>query len=380
METFFLLLAIPIIWALIAKRIFHTTISWREMGLQMLASSAIVTVVFFTGKYSMTADFEVWNGEIVSKHREHGHYVESYQCNCTTVCSGTGSNQTCHQVCQTCFRDHYTVDWFVKTTIGTIRLEYVDRLSRSVYNLPDPAHYVAAYVGEPCSRENGFTNYVKAVPDSLFNKLDVKNLSKFDPMIPQYPRVHSYYKVNRVIPVGVNVPNRNELNLKISEHLRKLGPKKEANIIVVIANTPDQTYRYALERAWIGGKQNDVIIVVGAPSYPSIAWADVITFGQNAGNGLLAVELRDNLMKVGTMADSVVVADTIATAVESRFKRKPMSDYEYLKDEIQPPMWVLILAFVLSLGTAGGLTYYFHREDVFGTDVREAFRYRGRFR
>ena len=367
METFYLLLLVPIIWAFIAKRLLHATISWREMGLQILASSLIVTAVFFLGKYSQTHDIEVWNGQIESKHRDHGHYIESYECNCREVCSGSGQNRSCHRECDTCYRDHYTVDWYVKTTIGTIRLEYEDRLSRSVYNLPDPAHYTRAYVGEPCSREQSFTNYVKAVPESLFNKLDVKSLAKFDPMIPKYPRVHSHYKVNRVIPVGVRIPNIAEWNLLLGEHLRNLGPRKEANVILVVANTPDQTYRHALERAWIGGKQNDVIVVIGASQYPKIDWVDVITFGQNAGNGLLAVQIRDNLIKIGTLENHIPVIDSIATSVDGQFKRKHMEDYEYLKDEIHPPMWVLILAFILSIGASGGLTYYFHQEDIFGT-------------
>jgi hypothetical protein len=370
METFYLLLLIPIIWAFVAKRLLHTTISWREMGLQVLASSAIVAGVFFTGKYSQTHDVEIWNGQIESKHRDHGHYIESYECNCYESCSGTGANRTCHRVCQTCYRDHYTVKWYLNTTIGEIGLQYLDRTSRSVYNTPDPAQYTAAYVSEPCSREFSFTNYVKAVPESLFNKLDAKSLAKFDSMIPAYPRVHSYYKVNRVIPVGVKVPNVAEWNLRLSEHLRNLGPRKEANIIVVIANTSDQSYRYALERAWVGGKQNDVVVVIGATQFPNIDWVDTITFGQNAGNAMLAVQIRDNLMKVGTLEAPAPIIDTIAVSVDGQFKRKHMSDYEYLKDEIQPPMWVLILAFIFAIGASGGLTYYFHHEDMFGTDRR----------
>ncbi len=361
MEMFFLLLLVPVVWALIAKRVLHETITWQEMGIQMAISCVLVAIVYAAGSYSKTADVEIWNGQITSKHRDHGHYLRSYSCHCYTSCTTVGKTQSCRQICQTCYEDRYTVNWYLKSTLGDIGLQSYDRTSRSVYNEPDPASYIAAYVGEPCSKEKGFTNYVKAVPESLFNsKEGALRLKKFESMIPAYPRVHSHYHVNRVISVGVKVPDLKDWTLKTAEHLRYLGPEKEANIIIVFANTTDQTYRYALEQAWLGGKQNDVIVVMGTPQYPKVAWADVITFGQNAGNGMLAVDIRDRIMKTG-VADATATTGIVASSVNKHFKRKHMEDYEYLKDEIQPPTWVLILAFLLAIGSSIGLTYVFHR-------------------
>lgn len=368
-EHLLFLLAFPLIWPFIAKFKWHQTISWQEMGLHVAIPIVLISIVYFCGRYGQTADVEIWNGQVTSKHRDHGHYVESYRCNCYTTCSGTGEHRTCTEHCSTCYRDHYTVKWWLATTLGSITLQHLDRTSRSVYNTPDPAHYIAAYVGEPCSTLNSYTNYVKAVPDSLFNFGHGVSIENYMHLIPAYPTVHSYYKVQRVLTPGLpsvlNVPGMNE---RLGLHLRDLGPTKQANIILVLVNTPDQMYRHALEQAWLGGKKNDIIVIVGVPEYPKIAWVDTITLGSNAGNSLMTVTMRDRLMDLKDIGDGLKLVDTIAATVGELFDRKPMQDYEYLKDEINPPLWVVIMALILGIGGSLGLTVLFHREDFFGTN------------
>jgi hypothetical protein len=355
-EAFFLILLIPVVLAFIGRRLFKTTITWEEMALQLVVVVALVTGLWFAGTYSQTADFEIWNGQVISKHRDHGHYLQSYQCNCRTTCNG----ESCSTTCDTCYEDRYTVDWYLKTTIGKIQLDYLDRGSRSVYNTLDPQQYVAAYVGEPCSKEVPYTNYIKAVPESLFNMSDVKILAQFDNMLPSYPRVHGYYKINRVGTVGVNLPNKSEWNDRLSDHLRTIGPKKQANIILFFVNTDDQSYRYALELNWLGGKKNDIIVIVGVTEYPNISWVDTITLGQNAGNSLMTVEMRDTLQALGTIENVELFVDTLVNIVDTRFDRKPMADFEYLKDSIQPPLWLIIVTAIASVFISVGLIWWFH--------------------
>jgi hypothetical protein len=383
MENFFLLLLIPVIWALIARLIFKTTITWKEMGLQILASIVVVGVVYGAGMYNQTADFEVWNGKITEKVREHGSYIRSYRCNCVTTCTGSGNSRTCSETCQTCYENHYTVDWFVKSTIGNIGIKSLDRTSRSVYDTLDPAAYTEAYVGEGCAATRPYKNYIKAVPESLFNDADIAADAEFAPLIPPYPKIHSFYKINRVLAMGVPVKSVDKWDLHLRDRLRAIGPAKQANIILILVNTPDQSYRYSLERAWLGGKKNDVIVIMGVPDYPAISWVDTITLGSNSGNELMTVMMRDNIMALETVDDYVEVIDTIAGTVEGHFDRKSMEDFKYLEDEIEPPTWVIGLAIGLSILISIGLTLYFHLQDPFG-DHRYGYRrptsFRRRFR
>jgi hypothetical protein len=374
METFYLLIFIPIIIAAVAKVYFKHTFTWPEVAAQCLGITVILTGIWFAGNMSQTADTEIWNGSIVEKKREHGKYVRTYQCNCYQTCSGSGNTRTCTRHCQTCYENHYTVEWYMNTTIGKIRLAYLDRTSRSVYNSPNPANYVNAQVGAICSREVGYTNYVKAVPESLFNKYSESELEEFAPLIPAYPRVHSIYKVNRVLTPGVSGVNIAAWNDYLGEWQKTLGPSHEVNIIMIMVNSANQMYRHALEQAWLGGKKNDVIVLVGTSNYPAIDWVDTITLGSNSGNELMTVQMRDNIMKIGTLQDHVAVVDAVGSTVRDKFDRKPMADYEYLKSEIEPPTWVIIMAFFLSIALSIGATIFFHKKDVFNSEPRRRFR------
>ena len=136
MEGLLILLLFPLAWPFIAKRIWHATINWQEMAISIASVTLLTTGVWFAGKFSQTSDIEVWNGEIVSKARDHGHYLRSYQCNCVTVSCGKDCTTTS---CQTCYEDRYTVKWWARSTVGNITFQHYDRSSKSVYREPNPA-------------------------------------------------------------------------------------------------------------------------------------------------------------------------------------------------------------------------------------------------
>jgi hypothetical protein len=142
--------------------------------------------------------------------------------------------------------------------------------------------------------------------------------------------------------------------------LRKLGPQKQANVIVVFVNEINSSYVHALEGAWLGGKKNDVIVVVGTTHYPAIDWVRVSSWTDKE---LFKVELRNDLETLGTV-DKAQFLGIIEKHTKTTFVRKNMADFEYLKDEIEPPTWVIVLAFVLGLSVALGLSYFFYRNDL----------------
>lgn len=359
METFYLLLLIPVLIAAFARWKFEHSITWSEVGVQILFVSLILSGVWWAGKYSKTADVEIWNGEVTEKVRDHSSYQRAYDCFCTTDKDGNRS-------CQTCYETIYTVDWYLRTTIGNIQLAYDESSWRSVYNEPDPAQYRNARVGEACSAERGYTNYIQAVPESLFNTHSKEELAQFADLIPEYPRVYSHYHFDRVLTMGMgNNVNHREWDEYLERYQKVLGNTHQVNTLIMIVNTSDQMYRHALERAWSGGKKNDVIVLIGSTNFPTIDWVDTITLGRNSGNELMSVEMRDNLMGIGTLEDHRAIIGSMVRTIEDKFDRKPMADYAYLKDEIDPATWVIILAFFLSVALSIGATIFFHNTDFF---------------
>lgn len=361
--NFLWIVLLPIIWLLAAKYWLRTTFNFKELAISIVSVLIITGITYGLGMMSQTSDIEILNGEVTKKERKHGSYVRSYDCRCYTSCSGSGKNKSCSTKCSTCYEDRYTVDWNGYTTVGNFSFKSLDRTSKRVYRESDPKDYVACKVGDPASSTHTYTNYVKAVPDSLFH--DDSNIAEqFLGKIPSYPKVYSHYKINRVINVDskISVSVVKDLNDGISNSLKTLGFVKQVNIIVILTEIDDPSYRYAIENAWLGGKKNDVVIMIGLDD-SNITWADMMSFAGNSGNELFHVTMRDGILEQKELNVKELVP-FVAKTVSKLYDRPQMKDYEYLKDDIEPATWVIILAIILSLLTSGGCTYYFHREEI----------------
>lgn len=362
MTVFFALAAIPILLPWILRAKWPHDISWLEMGASMLLSAVIVGGIYFGGLYSQTYDEEVWSGQVTAKEKDRVGCRHSYSCNCTTDSKGSMS-------CDTCYEHSHDFDWNVHTNIDeTITIRTIDR-----QGLQEPPRWTQVQLGDPVSKTESFTNYIKAAPDSLFHKHDVKG---FDHLIPTYPlEIYDYYKINRVLSAGVPVPDTASWNVSLSLLERRLGPQKQANVVILFVNTADRNYMQALESKWLGGKKNDIVVVIGSTAYPKIDWADVMSWTDKAD---FKVMLRDELQKQGTV-DRVAMLTAIDSLTMSHFKRKDMKDFEYLKYQIEPPIWVLTLAFIFGMIASLLSSLYFYRNDPFGSGG-SSYRSRSRFR
>lgn len=368
------MLLIPLVWVAFVKFYLRKTYTWGEAGVHLAVVAALMVGGSMAGKYYGLSDTEILSGQLTGKSRIEDQYTETYQCNCVTT--GSGSSQT--TVCSTCFREHYTVDWILKSTLGNYTVKSLDSLSSSVYRTPDPALYTRAKKGDACSKENSYTNYFRAAPNSLKHVTAATRYDNYlkQGFLPAYPSVHSLYKVDRVLDPGNKMPSQteNKLNRLLGLELRQLGAMKQVNIVVVIAPVEAKSYRYALEKHWMGGKKNDAIVVIGSPEYPKVKWADVITLAGTTGNEMLAVKIRDQLLDLNNLNNVDKVSDIIATNVKKHFKRMPMAEWEHLKNEYSPPMWLILTLMVVNLIVNALFTWYFHRND-----VRPAGAYRDRF-
>jgi hypothetical protein len=301
-----------------------------------LPGALLIGIAFAVAHGTATSDIEVWSGVITAKNRTHDSYQRSYDCNCRTV----GSGKDAKTVCDTCYEDHYTVKWTCESTIGQYTIADEDSTSSSVYRLPDPQRYKEIKPGDPASRTHRYTNYVQAVPESLFKPGAASLKAKFAAMTPAYPdQIYDLYKINRFVQVGFAFTDAAQWNLDISNMLRELGPKKQVNVIVVVAKTADQNYMYALRDGWEGANKNDVVVVLGSEDGVKIEWADVISWTKKE---LFKIELRDSLMELGTI-DRTKIMPMIEAQIVKNFERRHMAEFKYLSSEIDPPSWVLWL-------------------------------------
>src|SRR3989338_175784 len=357
MELLLLLLVFPLVWPWIARYKWQAAITWEEMTLNIVICVALTAGIWYVGVFTKASDIEILNGEVVGKARERVSCEHSYSCNCRSerYCDSDGNNCSTTEACDTCYEHSYDYDWVVHSNAGDFRINRVDRQGVS-----EPPRFSVVQKSQPVALAHQFVNYIKAAPESLFNKRS-SVVEGFAGQLPDYPdQPYDYHYVNRVIPVGVAVPDLASWNFDLALLLRELGPAKQANVVIVFTKFDDPMYARALEAHWLGGKKNDIIVIIGTPEYPKIAWADVVSWTDNE---LFKVELKDALFQTGTV-DRAKVFALVRTHTLKSFTRKPMSEFSYLKYEIDPPLWAMILAIIVAIGGSIGLSWYFHREDV----------------
>ncbi len=351
-----MLLLVPILIGLVGFFSSKGRVTLKEFFVMELAVALVLAVGIGISFYTATGDVELWNGRVVKKVKERVSCEHSYSCNPYPCNCDKNGCQTCWQ---TCYEHSNDWDWNLYTNNNeTITIKRVDRQGSK-----EPLRWTQAQLRNPTALQHRFTNYIKASPDTILRRRGV--LKQFQKLVPAYPiGVYDYHYADRFVSVGVPEPNARDWNRLLQELNADLGPSKEVNIIVVAVKTDDPAYQYALEEAWVGGKKNDFIVLLGVTEYPRISWVRVSSWSKSED---LKVELRDAIQEIGTMADREKLVETLRGLVIKKFVRRHMSEFKYLVAGLQPGNTATVILFIVGLLVQIGLLIYFYREDPFDT-------------
>jgi hypothetical protein len=348
--TLLALLIVPIAWPFISKAIWKR-ITYQEVAISIGLTCAVIIGLYALGKHSKVTDTEVLNGMVSGKSMETVSCSHSYDCRCYKDKKG-------NKHCSTCYEHTHDFNWVVYSNIGFDQT--ISRVDRQGTKMPDRFKHVT--VGEPFAIEHSYINYIKAVPESIFHE-DVDPL--LASAVPAYPRVYDYYKFQRVINSGVKIPLQvvQQLNTRLNNELMTLGSAKQVNIIVILTNSTSPMYKYAVEKQWLGGKKNDVVVIVGMPKYPSIDWADTLTWARSSGNEYFQVLMRDSVKSLGTF-DADLFSTLVVAQIKSHFDRPHNQDFSYLESQIEPPIWALVIAWIVSVFGTLAISYSMHNSQL----------------
>jgi hypothetical protein len=347
MLNFILLMIVPFIIAVAVLLIFKKAVTvWEFLG-QLGMTAAFIGICLAIAYNARTTDVEVWNGQVTQRETHHVSCSHSYQCHCHEVSSGSGKNRTTHEECDTCYEHSYDVDWTVHASTGeSLNIEREDR-----QGLVEPKRWDEAYPGQPYSSEHSFTNYILANPDSVLlgTKGDVE---KFKNMLPNYPAtIYDYYKHDPVINMGVPNVDMKTWNWLVQEQNKVLGTAKQANVIVILVPTDDASYMLALKDKWVGGKKNDIDVVIGSTDGHKIEFADVMSWTTNAD---FKVDLKNQIQDIGNLDRKDDIVKAIGGTTQAKFERMHMKSMKYLMRSFQPSgasmMWSFILSILLNIG------------------------------
>lgn len=358
---------------LLAKIKFNHALTVKEIAAQGAIMSLLCSALYFGGTYSSLSDVQILNGQVVSKTFKKqscpsgwtdwsDSFCSNYDTRSVythTSCSGSGKDKTCTRHYKTQYHYDYSWEkrWYATTSFQRHQIKRVNKRGDK-----EPARWTRTNVGDPASIQQSYVNYMKAAAHNIINP-NKGVMERYKGKVPAYPSgIHDYYKSHKVLFHGVSVKDHAAWQLKLGNILKTVGPKKQANIVVLLTSIQDPDYRYAVEEEWVGGKKNDIIVVIGVDA-GNIKWTDTITLAGNAGNELMTVKMRDSILDHKTL--DITVLDTISSTVLKHFDRKAMKDFEYLKEQIEPPAWVIYTCYIMSLLLGLGLTAYFIKNDPF---------------
>lgn len=322
-----------------------STVTWREFLLQLGVGVGVAFGAGVVGTCSTLEDVEHLNGRVVEKD----DYTSSC-CHCTQRCASTDRDGNCTMWVEDC--PHiFDYAWAVKLSTDHTLVD-----DCNVWDDP-PTWWTTARVGEPATVEHTYTNYLKADPDTLFER---GALEEHLALVPdEFPGVYDMFRSDKVVAGRGWAPKSWEREL--SELNADLGARKQVDLSVYITDVADPRFADAVEKKWLYGPKNAVIVVVGAPDRVNIAWARVVTISRVEA---FKVHVRDAL--TGLRLDDPRVMQLLRSAVEHEFERTPMSTFEYLESATRPTTGIFVVSLLLVLLASVGLGCYMHANDVFG--------------
>jgi hypothetical protein len=339
-----------VVWILFSKLYFKNEFTYKEMIAQSIVSLFVIFSIFSFGSYSQTYDTKLVNGLVteLNQRKENcpmgwndwtDNFCTEYRTRtvpdgqtCTTSSNGIRSCTTNYKT-----QYNYIYSWeqryFVKTDINDgYEISRIDRQGKDI-----PPRFSEINIGDPVTHSIAYTNYIRGAYDSLFNE---KLPSDVLPPL-SYPKVRDYYKVNRLVVYGVEFSPAvfNEWNNQLSAMNSNI---RETNANVIIAITGEtQEFANRLSQAWEAHNINDVIVSIGINNN-QIIWADVRSWSSNE---LVNVSIRDEILNLNEL-DYVKINKIISENIVAHYNQKDMSEFEYLADDIPPPTWAMILAFI----------------------------------
>lgn len=323
---FFILPIIVVYYMYTTNKITHKEDALLVLGI----TCVLITILNFGLLYYKTFDTLILNGEVTSKSSDRVSCEHSYSCNCTRDSKGNTS-------CQTCYEHSFDMDWNVHSNVGNVTIARIDR-----QGLITPQRWTDVIIGEPFSKKDSYTNYVLGNETSLFNYGKYKK--EYLSQIPEYPiGIYDYYRANRIIQLNTNY-NVKELESKISIMLKTIGPKKQANVILVLTKNPDHNFYYSVRDKWINGKKNDIVVVLGMNS-EVINWVETFSWDKNT---YLAPMLKNELTALN-INDTDKIINILSNNINKYYERKPMAEYEYLNSTISLELWQILMIIVLSV-------------------------------
>ena len=353
---------IPVVTLIYLLVFYRKELVWPEVAALVGIPVIIIGIVKVSAEYSQTRDTEFWGGWVTDT-RFYEDWNEYVHRTCTRQnCSGSGDSRTCTTETYDCSYVHYHPEfWEVngsngeRVGIGRDRFEFLCKqfdnkvfvdMKRN-YHTNDGDMYMGKWKGEadrlePITSQHTWENRVQA-SRSVFRFPEVKDRSG----IYDYPAISEGYRQQVVLGATKQLDG-----VKRMEYWNAvLGARKKVRIYTLLYRNLPLQKALDQQSLWMGGNKNELNVAVGLDNEDRVQWAHVFSWSEIEG---LKVEAKNYVIGQSTFS-LVGFADWLGPEVNKRWVKKNFHDFDYLR--VDPPLWAVILAFILSLISSGIAAY-----------------------
>lgn len=356
-------LLIPILVAFILYKYFKHHTAWWEFFIPFAASLIFIFSAKQLIEYVQVSSDEYW-GSFINRVEYYEDWNEYIHRTCTRSC---GKNCTTTYDCS--YVQYHPAEYRIVTTTGEkvsisekeyYKLKYIFDNSffvdmRRNYHTDDGDMYYSKWNGDsikaiPVTTIHTYENRVKVADHSIFHFKEVteQDIKKYQ--LKEYPQIHDFYKLQTVI--GDSSNDAIVADKKIQYINGLLGHKKEVAVLVLVfKNQPVEAAIYQ-KWYWKGANMNEFVICIGIDAERNVDWCMPISWTKNE---LLKTEVKDFVQSQQKL-NLRLIADYTQKQVYAKFKRLDFHQFDYLT--VEPPLWAVILTYVLTIAINFGLSYW----------------------
>jgi hypothetical protein len=199
---------------------------------------------------------------------------------------------------------------------------------------------------EPVTTEHSYENRVQASTAIVnFKEVDPK---KWD--LYEHSKIHEFYHQRSILGQGGATHVQAEQRLDYFN--ATLGSAKQVRMYILVFKDKPIDAAMDQEAFWKGGHKNELVTCVGVSPDYEVKWAYVFSWSKTED---LKIEARDFLAQQ-TKLDLAAYVEWLGPEVQAKFVRFNWHTFDYLT--VEPPGWVIALAFFLTIAVNIGLSIW----------------------
>lgn len=363
-------MAVPVLTAIVLFFWFNRETLWWEFAIPFGVSILLIVICKYGTEAVQTHDTEYWTGWMTDAEYYEPWDEEVPCCHAVyrTVTDSKGNTHEefvgyAHPYDVSYHGPHWEVHdsngFEVGINQGTFEdlchrfgnRQFVD-LHRNYHSI-DGDKYVATWPGDDAKlvsvvTTHSYENRVQA-SKSLFNFQEV------DPKVHglfEYPRISGFYDCPSIL--GDGGPTQVEAEKILSLANAKLGASKKLRLMVLIYKNQPVQAGFDQENYWKGSNKNEFILTIGVDKDYNVQWCHPISWTEAEG---LKVDARNMVVgQQGKPLDLPAIANWLVPESNKRFVHRSFKEFSYLT--VEPPMWAIILTFVLTLAVNIGVLFW----------------------